>query len=469
MYRRIFIRSLLLLIVTTIAATLPLSASDPVRLLSADWEGTTLVLEFDNPVAAEVDLAESDSNLTLRFASGIETDGVISIDDGAGAVGTFYDEGRAFRLAADDRLGYSILYRPHTHRLLLHTFDWDSLDYAAEQYHLGLLALERGIPESAIEFLTAARNSDTGGVARRASSVLGVLHQELGNDSLARMYLQNPSDADDWGARAAMLRASGDTAAAASAEEQMIASIGRNEGITSDVDPTRRAPTTPTIGDGTFLKKWQGIGLAIVAGLLILVIATMFARTTPEATKAIEESAEHHRQEALEAARGSSKTETSEAPPPVEVVEPIEVPETDLIPPVATADEKQRDFHPFGMDRNDPEPKTDAPVDQEIAPKPETPSPPAVPATGAPAAKAPTDRTLSRQAARLREQVEAVRRDESSTSTEVGSTDKDDDETDGAEAPDATILADARRRNHSRDFVELQRRIQSLRPDSDAG
>lgn len=434
--RRLFSTLLILLVGAVVSA----SAKGP-SLLSAEWNGSTLVLQFDSTLEYSVDLADSDSSLTIRFSDVVETGGITRTEDSTGVVGTFFDDGRAFRLRAGDRLGYSVLWRPHTHRLLIHTFDWEALDYASEQYHLGLLALEQGIPETAVEYLTAAYASDTAGISRRAASVLGVLHQELGNDSLAKIFLQDPSDPDDWGARAALLRSTGDTAAAAQAEEQMAASMERPEGIAAEGDPGREPVRDGRVEDGSFLTKWQGIGLAIVAGLLILAIATMFARTTPEAERAIEESIEHHREEVEEARRTREETagvSLAEEEPATATEKPAGsvdlIPEHVESPTIDAESAEETDDVVVEADSSDaetPDLITETPTEQ--------------------------DRTLSRQAAALRDKVEAVRSgdveepEEAAATTEIGS-------------EDDTVLDDARRRNVSRDFVELQRRIERLRP-----
>lgn len=436
---------LLLLMTTSSVAT-----AQGAKLLSMEWHGPNLVLRFSDSVSFHTDMAESDSNLTLRFAEPIESSKVNRASHGD-LVAKLEEDGSTFRLDGDRRVGYSMLWGPWSHTLVIYTFNWDSLTFAEEQFHLGLIALEQNLPNVATEYLATARGADTGLVARRAEGVLGMVYARRGEDSLASLYLADPRDADAWGARSEVLRRSGDTAAAATAERQMADASDAVPGLADVGSDPVSAPADEVAeaeGPEDFLSGWRGITLLIVAGLLILIIATLFARRPPK-SEILEEELSKEREEpphqpvterpVQQEGASESDVEISTPPPAPEEAERIiseEIPKP-----------RGSSIHEIFSPAPDSE-KTRSPLEgfeEESAPE-ETPRPSSRPAA-------------SRQADALRRRVQG---ESEETVSPTGSIDTPEEEVDSEDERES-IISRARKMNVSRDYVELRRRLEKMR------
>ena len=444
----------MLLLVT---ATSVASAQQGVELLSMDWHGPNLVLRFSDSLDFRTDMAESDSNLTLRFTEPVELGGKMRASRGD-LVARFDEDGSTFRLEGDERVGYSMLWGPWSHTLVIYTFDWDSLSFAEEQFHLGLLAAEQGLPNIATEYLTTARGADTGLVARRSEGVLGLLYAQSGEDSLAALYLADPRDADAWGARSAYLRRTGDTAAASEAERRMAAAGEVIPGL-ADADPDTPSRPTDEVADADrpdeVLTSWQGIALLIVAGLLILVIATLFARRPPKAEAREERPEGSHTPAVLPVTELSDdrspppsapepELEVSTPPPAPEEAERIIAEETtkgkgtsihEIFSPAADSDTTRSPLEGLEEDHD---------TEEEIS----APPPPAPPRPAA-----------SRQAEALRRRVQGEPAEEGAAEVSKPTPESVPTPDDESES----IISRARRMNVSRDYIELRRRLEKMR------
>ncbi|HVK38309.1 MAG TPA: hypothetical protein VNA88_07260, partial [Candidatus Kapabacteria bacterium] len=185
---------LLLFLLPAVLASKP--PATPPQLVDFDWRGEDVVLVFGDSVGYEVDLAESDTaQVVLRFGSlaisealrqrtagaeaaagtGAPSGGVaISIGGRNGRAAVFSQRGAdaSLRVHDDERLGYSIEWRPYTRQLVVHTFEWDRLGYAESQFHQGLIALEQNVVDQAEELLQVANASGE----ERAGAVLASLY-----------------------------------------------------------------------------------------------------------------------------------------------------------------------------------------------------------------------------------------------------------------------------------------------------
>lgn len=464
-----------------------LTSAQEVDLISMEWHGRNLVLQFSDAVSYEHDLAESDSSLALVFKTPINIRGNAKSSH-KGMTATFDPSTGYFTLSGKSRIGYSTLWGPYSHALVVYTFNWDDLTPAEEEFHHGLLAMERGFPNLAGEYLTTARGMDTGLTSRRAESVLGVLYEQQGSDSLAKLYLGEPRDADTWGARAALLRRSGDTAAAASAEQELAAS--RLNGVpglaNADVEPDEiETASSPS----NLLLTGRGIGLLVAAGIVIIIIATMFARRPPasEAKKRAESLAHghHHHGHAHEPSEPSTaapEVETSSPPPSPEEADKI-IERKSSLDHIYSPVSRKPAPDTASTEAAPPEnPIVEVPTEKEIKEELDL-IPPAPPITGGP----PTPPS-SRQADELRAKVKGESAEKSEPVAPVEEKKKEkssrkkkkkekdlisaqpikasDAEGVEADSEDESTIERARRMNLSRDHVELRERLR--RDDSDA-
>lgn len=447
---------LFLLSLLVASAPSDLAAQGP-RLLSMNWHGPNLVLKFSDSVAFTTDPVESDSGLTLRFDTPVEIAGAGEAANGP-VIGRFNRRGTTFRLEGNARVGYSMLWGPYSNSLVIYTFDWDELSFAEKQFHLGLTALEQGLPNVSAEYLSTARNADTGVVAKRAAGVLGLVYERTGQDSLAALYLGDPQDQDMWGARSSILRRSGDTAAAAAAERQMAAATDALPGLAgADAEPTD-AVETSTTDPGDFLSGWPGIALLVVAGLLILVIATMFARRPPKQPTESVAPAPH--------APETTETPTTTTAPPVTPVptgshhdDPdIDDPDIEHSTPPPSPEEAEEIIEKEVKGKSSsiaqiyspPSDRTDKGAEALRGLEEEQ--------RGPAAGTEPTARG-SRQADALRQMV----RDEKTADPKAET--PTEPPADEAETDEQDVIAKARKMNVSRDHVELKNRLKGRRDD----
>lgn len=439
--------SLLLLLV----AASSVATAQGAKLLSMEWHGPNLVLRFSDSVSIQTDMAESDSSLTLRFAEPVEP-GPVSRASHGDLVAKLDEDGSTFRLEGDRRVGYSMLWGPWSHTLVIYTFDWDSLTFAEEQFHLGLLALEQDLGNVATEYLATARGADTGLVARRAEGVLGMLYARSGDDSLASLYLADPRDADAWGARSEVLRRSGDTAAAATAERQMADASDVIPGLAdADVEPvpTPSDEVAEASGPEDFLGGWQGITLLVVAGLLILVIATLFARRPPKSEFAEEERLREREEPPHAPVTGHSVGREGTPEPDVEISTPPPAPEeAERI--IAEEVPKARGSSIHEIFSPAPEPDSARSPLEGFEEETTSEQPPVPP---------PTRPAGSRQAEALRRRVQGELEEAGAPPGPIDTPEVDADSDDERES----IIARARKMNVSRDYIELRRRLEKLR------
>jgi hypothetical protein len=479
------------------------SSASATDLLDASWKGEDVILRFSDSASYTIDLAESDSSqLVIRFhnltlAAPVDAQGTnMRGPNGLRALLTQPSPNEArLTVLGRGRLGYASLWRPYSHTLVIHTFDWTTLDYPTEQYYKGLLALEQGLDAAGIEMLKQAHTTGE----PRAASALGVYYARHGNTTMARQYLANPVDADDNAALAAIAGRSGDNATAQANQEQFDQKTARRDTAWQGggtIDPPR--PMAWNEGDGLERKqrmermKWIYMGGGVLLLLIIIWIVVAMARRsskksvivppapakpqfeqvrrTPEPTPPVPVAADRPNPPAPVVA------DKPTAPAPVAVEEPAPIVEEEL--PVAITQESPVEEVPATVVVEPPamvvvEPPApviaEAPAQvieaepaapmaaaepEETAPAIETlATPPAAEAPPAEAGPAETKagRLVPTQAAELRRKLEAMR--EAAT----------------AQAPPQPIqtppttnkqtITEARRLKLSRDSVELRRRL----------
>lgn len=194
------------------------AAAQANEVRSFRWIGEDLYLRFGVEVMRSVDLVESDtSQLVIRIRGrAIGSDpslagGAIEGPRGVQAILTPSGPNELrLTVRSSHRAGFASQWRPYAHALVVHTFDWDHVAYAQEQYYKGLIALEQGLDAAGLEMLEVARSTGE----NRAAAVLGVYYARTGNFKRAATYLMTPRDADDYAALAAINRHNGAQAAA---------------------------------------------------------------------------------------------------------------------------------------------------------------------------------------------------------------------------------------------------------------
>ncbi|HVZ37931.1 MAG TPA: hypothetical protein VHI13_01545 [Candidatus Kapabacteria bacterium] len=200
-------------------ALVPAVAARAVTVEQFSWNGNDLYVRFSDDVARTVDLAESDtSQMVIRLAaSGLGSDpsvpaAALQGPNGRQAVLSMATPNELrLTVRSNSGLGYASLWRPYSHTLVVHTFNWKDLQYAQEQYVKGLLAFEQGMDRTGVELLELARSTGD----NRASSVLGIYFARSGKYRQAAEYLSAPLNADDYAALADVQRHEGDSAGAA--------------------------------------------------------------------------------------------------------------------------------------------------------------------------------------------------------------------------------------------------------------
>jgi hypothetical protein len=262
------------------------------ELIDFDWRGDDLVLVFSDSVGYQVDLAESDTaHVVVRFRNVVISDrvrqsaagaeapvGAVSISIGSrggrtAAITPVARNEASLRVHDDERLGYSLEWRPYTRQLVVHTFDWDRLSYGESQYHQGLIALEQGVFDQAEELLQVAGASGES----RANGVLASLYARRGADSLAKYFLRDPGSAEEYAALAAVQQRSGDSTAADESQarsERMLASGADRPGRSNRGRMGGNAGGGPSSGDAPDrgFRQSDVVLLAAVGGLALLLI-----------------------------------------------------------------------------------------------------------------------------------------------------------------------------------------------------
>lgn len=490
MYRNA--RHLFIALIATVAAFLPsaLLNAKEVTVLSASWEGNDYVVRFSDSLSYTVDLAASDSMLVLHFSRPVALmEGEAKGPNGVSAAFSRNpgDSMVVLTVRGRNRIEYSTLWRPYSHRLIVHTFDSDSLvsNYAAQQYHLGLLALEQNLPDQARGYLSSALAFDNGEIARRASSVLGVMYAREGKDSLALLYLNAPFDADDYMARAEVNRRSGQVDAAARDEEMFGEKMADLDDVARapyedagppeerNADEGRRPPIARIFDD------WRGIVLVAIAAILIIWLAVWFSRrpVPPQGSQ----DHEPHRRDHPPAPPREEAPRTGTTGPPPTTASTIAAPPAPVrpAPPAPTTVSKEHEERssaapdPIISSLHAPEiiPSPQRDEKKETAPPSGTiqlPQPDALPDQASETEVKKMDREAERAsepepAARVSTQAEQLRRRmEAATSVaSMGSTTAQGAHT--GQAEHESTVTEARRLNVSRDYVELRNRIAELR------
>ncbi len=312
-------------------------------LLEMGWHRDELVLAFSDSVGHQIDLASGDSSQVVIRISGVDSVAVplaqLAGPDGRSAILT-RGVGDQLRLTVTGtgRLGYTTLWKPFTHRLVLFFPTWDSLGYAEGQFHKGLIALEQNLGDQAEELLSIAHATGD----RRAGSVLGSYYASRGHDSLARTFLGNPADAEDFAALAAIQRRTGDTGAASASDQrsrQLQADSAARGDLSSTEGGTGSDVEQESQGQSAGKERLSDTALAGIGlgGLLVVVAIILLVRRADrspdtgaqemQARPAIVTSAQTHPPAEVEVVP-SRPLETpgvspaEEAPAPTRVVEP---------------------------------------------------------------------------------------------------------------------------------------------------
>lgn len=474
---KLFLFSLALLASVSLPSSL--LTAQGVSVLNAGWEGADYVIRFSDSLDYTVDLAASDSMLVLNFSRPVQVnEGMVAGPNGiaAGFSRNAGDSMVVLTVRGQNRIEYSTLWRPYSHRLIVHTFDSDSLEsqYAANRYHLGLLALEQGLEEQGRSYMSSALAFDNGEIARRASSVLGVMYARQGLDSLAGIYLNAPYDADDFMARAQVRRRAGDMEGAKQDEETFRSKIedtGERIGtFAENRTPPAAGPADDDMREGRppiakIFDDWRGILLVGIAALLIIALAVWFSRrpVRPDTTASQDHPPAHPPAptappaaplppQAVAERQAGSQTPAETIPEPqVSVMHSPEIsaPATsthDVIPPKEEAGQ---------LPKPDALPDDASEVDvyrarAEAAGTEPQPQPTNV-TTGR-----DSSRRGSAQADQLRQRMEAARSGVSQAPAAKPSAVQESVEHE-------STITEARRLNVSRDYVELRNRISELR------
>ncbi len=405
------------------------------------WKGSDFIIQFSDSLDYEVDLVETDSaNLVIRLSAPLAT--AERSDKGPNGLKATLSRGesgdvRVLTIQGEKRFGYSTLWRPYTHRLVVHTFpDWTKLSFTEGEYHRGLNALELGQADVAQRYLSQVIATDSSGaLARQASSVLGLIYAAEGKDSLARIYLTPPLGPDDYMALAGIARRAGDTAEAAKNEALFADNLkGYPESTGGNVPPTDPEPNqtesrADNDGDvGTLLKSWKGLLLIGLIALVVIGLAVWFARK-PEPERKRPEEAKPQENRTPETTTGTSESPTTtvaaEPPPGSETHIPsgTALPESELPSP-------REEVHP------------------EYITQPESVS------------RTPSGERTSAQAEQLRRRM-------TSTPGESPGERKAEQNVRADEGDDESTISEARKLNVSRDYVELRNRIAALRQKID--
>jgi hypothetical protein len=327
--RRVVLPILFLLLLFLAGTSLPLAAGE---ITSAGWSGADFIIAFSDSAAYQTDLVASDSSqLVIRLDGALlpqQTTTEYPGPAGRRAVLSRTLDG-ATRLTLIDtgRLGYSTLWRPYSHRLVVHTFAWAGLEYSREQYHKGLLALEQKLYQQAEELLAVAYSTGE----EEAGAVLGVYYAQRGKDSLAARYLQAQTEPDALAARAALARRAGDEATAQNLDAEFrirLAATSPTRDTAAPVEESRVPRTTSTASNsmGIFGDP-RMIAAILFALILVILIVTWAVRRGARID-----------QQKVERATAASKREAPQTEPaapsvPDAAVEKSPTPEPVVIPP----------------------------------------------------------------------------------------------------------------------------------------
>ncbi|MBS1912356.1 MAG: hypothetical protein JST22_10250 [Bacteroidetes bacterium] len=248
------IRSAPRVVVLLLLALVPAFAARAVTVEQFNWNGNDLYVRFSDDITRTVDLAESDtSQMVIRLAaSGLGSDPSVPATalqgpNGRQAVLSMAAPNELrLTVRSNSGLGYASLWRPYSHTLVVHTFNWKDLQYAQEQYVKGLLAFEQGMDQTGVELLELARSTGD----NRASSVLGIYFARTGKYRQAAEYLSAPLNADDYGALADVQRHEGDSAGAAASMAHYSAMLQSGTPAAAPAPQPRSEPAAGTARPG---------------------------------------------------------------------------------------------------------------------------------------------------------------------------------------------------------------------------
>ncbi len=471
MSRRSPLRSIASLIASVVLLSAAAVAGDAIDL---KWEKDDVLLRFSDSLRYTVDLAASDSSqLVLRISNArlprsADQGGISLMGPGEREAILTQSGPDELRLTvrAPSRLGYASVWRPYSNTLVVHTFNWDRLEYAQEEYYKGLLAFEQGLEAQGLEILRIAYATGD----PRAASVLGVYHARRGEYALASQYLSKPLTADDYAALAAMQAKGGDSTGAArnqDASREMLA--GQDTAWKRSNAIARRNDTVQQVNNDFWNladpsnRQWIYFIGGLVALLLLIVLAIWISRRSSrrpvQEPAATDRTAPPTRRETIE--RTVEAREVRPVPaephrepaPPVQTVPEAIVVETPAPPPAVVPEPIRTEVPPPAVET----PTVEVTPVEKVVPATDLPKPVAAeeaidvksrPAEGTPEPSA--RRPLPTQAAELRRKIEAMR----AVPAPPPAPQKKP-----APSSESTI-SEARRLQLSRDSVELRRRLQ---------
>lgn len=489
MFRRSPLRSIASLIASAVLLSAAAVAGDAIDL---KWENEDVLLRFSDSLRYTVDLAASDSSqLVIRIGNArlprSADQGGISLPGPRSREAILTQSGPdelRLTVRAPSRLGYASIWRPYSNTLVVHTFNWDRLEYAQEEYYKGLLAFEQGLEAQGLEILRIAYATGD----PRAASVLGVYHARRGENALASQYLSKPLTADDYAALAAMQLKGGDSTGAARNQDASREMLAEQDTAWKRSNAMARRNDTVQQVNNDFLnfadpsdKRWIYLIGGLVALLLLILLAIWISRRSsrrrpvpepvvpdrtypPARRETVERTVEAREVRPVPA---EPRREPAPAPPVQTVPEAVVVETQAPPPPVVTEPSRTEMPAPAASEPPTVEttPVTTTPVEttpvEKIEPT-DLPQPVAIeeaidvksrPAEGTPEPGA--RRPLPTQAAELRRKIEAMR---------AAPAPPPAPQKKPAPSSESTI-SEARRLQLSRDSVELRRRLQQDKED----
>jgi|GEM_PF-1881397 len=258
------------------------------QLIGAAWQGDDLVLRLSDSAAYAVDIDESDTAHAV-----VRLWGVTPRTNRTGAIELPGPNGRSasisrnppnellVTLSGGTRFGCATLWHPYSRTLVVHTFRWEGLPYAQEQYYRALLAFEQNQAPLAISLLRGAHAAGE----RRATSALAAWYARRGENDLARLYLDKPSGPDDYAALESVQRAAGDTAAAAASKSQAAALERTIPAAIPNSSTTSAAPATASSSLLDSINSWftpRHLPTTLIVGggaLLLIVLISVIVRS----------------------------------------------------------------------------------------------------------------------------------------------------------------------------------------------
>ncbi|MGE3802568.1 MAG: hypothetical protein AB7H80_16250 [Candidatus Kapaibacterium sp.] len=445
-----------------------LSAQE-VQIKDILWKGNDFIVQFSDSLDYEVDLVETDSsNIVIRLSSPLSTEERSIENSSKGLKATLSRSAaggmQVLTIRGNKRFGYSTLWLPYSHRLIVHTFEsWDKLSFAEGEYHRGLNALELNTPDVAERSLSQVIATDKGELSHQASSILGILYAREGKDSLARTYLKAPRGADDYMALAEIARRAGDSLEAAKNEQLFAENLQRhpesatsgdssNQGTADEVKLEPAQSNSRHIGD--LLKSWKGLLLIGLVALVVIGLAIWFARKPEESKKEPQEEKKRPEEEAIHT--------------PFVREEPTSLSERNPDNANVTSERREADDSAIMHLEIPPVPEPEKPIESDPAPPTELPKPDAEPPSpnedvAVLSSESDSIKEKNNQGSRASSQADQLRQKMAATSAESSGVQRREGKGGAESTDDATTISEARKLNVSRDYVELRNRIADLR------